>query len=304
MEHVGTDLGPGAVGVLGHERCHDEPRLGVEADAGLYPRALAFFFIDGCEIRVQSLGHHPQTKARGSPRGHPSIAAHQHSGSSRAAGLGCDVHGATPIFEGFPGPGIAHRFEGFVHALAPSLERAVELGELLLQITDAGRIRHASTANQVEYGHVFCQAQGVVKRNDEGADLDFNALRARRHRAGENQRRRQVTVLGGVVFGEHDLKTVVLLPPDRHLEGRAIEFPAARRTEGRGSHVEPHQEHVSSPFWIRLARTEFGPELGSERFAPGRAYRACPTDASARSNTSDRGRTGGFGRLHPTPATA
>ena len=83
---------------------------------------------------------------------------------------------------------------------------------------------------------------GLVERQDDDGDHDRQRRGARRHRGGQDHRRRQVAVLHRVVLADDRHEGAAGLGPLRHLERGGVEVGGAR-AEGRRSHVEPEDEH-------------------------------------------------------------
>src|SRR5207249_1422290 len=88
----------------------------------------------------------------------------------------------------------------------PSTLGAIDAGhdELLAPVAEPGDQADAAPAGQVQDGELLGQAYRVMERDEDGRDIDPDALRPPRDRGGERERRGEVAVIYTVVLGEDD----------------------------------------------------------------------------------------------------
>jgi hypothetical protein len=123
-----------------------------------------------------------------------------------------------------------------------------------LPVAEAEDVRDSTATDDVENSEVLGQADRLVEGQHGGGDHDREAVGPGRHRRREDQGRRKVAVIGGMVLREHGDDRATILGPRGHLDGGVVQV-LDRRTERRCSHVEAKGEHpASAPAWRAGAR--------------------------------------------------
>ncbi len=243
MEQIGADFAPSAVGILTHKTGGDCPRFGVDEESRRGSQVVAGLEVDSLKIAIDPPGDHSKPESRRASRDHRAVASHEQGGATQCVGGGGHMDRASVVDEGFALPSRAQGFDGRFHTLAAPRERLAEHRVLFGSVADGKHIGHSAPTEDVEYGHFFCQANGVVEGKHQRGDLDGKSAGAARHGAGENQWGGEVAVFAGMVFRENDLEAALFLAPLRELQCCCIKLGGLRVTEARSAHVESHQEH-------------------------------------------------------------
>ncbi len=241
VQQMVADLGPGLVGVLGHEG-HRRGGAGHHAHA-LDAERLALLVV----VRLQ-LGHvvgGKEGKAEsGRPAGRCLGRATDHE---RRMGLGQrpggHPHGGSPVLEGLSGPGLEQDIDVLVHQLA-ALRPVLAVGRVLRRpVAHPGDEREPATARQVEHGDVLGHPQRVVQGQQQGHQTHAQARGAGQDHAGVEQGRRAPAVLGAVVLLEGDHVEAVLIGCRGHVQAGAVGARHRLGVEAGQDEVEAHQSH-------------------------------------------------------------
>ena len=137
----------------------------------------------------------------------------------------------------------AHDLERFVHALSAFATGDAHGGELARDVSHACAEHHASVREVVENDEVLGEAHRVRERQQHHVLSDGHRGRARGDSTGHHERRRHVTVVDEVVFGdphviEAELVDELDLPQDARVH-------RGERKSGPGRIAEP-VEHTDA----------------------------------------------------------
>jgi hypothetical protein len=109
-------------------------------------------------------------------------------------------------------------------------------------VADTEGVPDAPFADDVQHADLFGQTDEVPQRNGHGGQKDRKSLGAGGDRRCEDERRRQMAVLRGVVFRKYRDERAARLGPRTHVDRRAVKL-GRRSASGRRAHVEPERDH-------------------------------------------------------------
>ena len=185
----------------------------------------------------------------GAPRGHFGAAAVGEHRTARREGERRHLHPPAVVFDGLARPQPAQELDTRFHDVPAPAAVDAEHVELLVAVSDADDVRHASAAHEVDDREVLGELHRFVQREQQRGHVD---------RHGRRARRRSRPPSGPVTAGSRRAdawcseRTVarhaLALGPRRHVERGAVHRgPGLRLGEDR-PHAESHHEHrVSFP---------------------------------------------------------
>jgi hypothetical protein len=168
----------------------------------------------------------------GAPRGGWGPAAEQ----DRRRRIGSRRDPAAPALpqEGLARPGQPQERDGLADRLPAVLEAPAEHLELARPVAAADAEDQPAVRRELRHRGVLGELDRVVERREHDRGAEPDPLRARAHRAREDERRRVVAVRGAVVLAEpHAIEA----EPSAQATGRAAHKLARRGPEGGGAHV-------------------------------------------------------------------
>ena len=142
----------------------------------------------------------------------------------------------------------------------PFLHRYAEQLEFLVHVAARNEDVQASSADEIDDGHVFGKPERVMKRSDHGGEIEAHVGRAGGHGGGDGQRAREVAVFGPVVLGDDDADGTKPIGPLGHLDARLVPVGHMHPGEGRIPEVEAEREHSCH---LLLMGTSSGCTVGS-----------------------------------------